>query len=117
MCKSAISLLVIEKRVPSSLKRFFFGKEFSKVFLTGQPISHTLYLLFTYKFCAVQFRRNIVSAKKNDSKMIFLTLSSSVADPGRLSRIPDLFHPENRIQGKKDPGSRVRIRIKEFKDF
>ncbi len=49
--------------------------------------------------------------------MIFLTLSSSVADPGRLSRIPDLFHPENRIQGKKDPGSRVRIRIKEFKDF
>jgi hypothetical protein len=34
----------------------------------------------------------------------------SVADPGRLSRIPD---PESKV--KKISGSRIRIRIKEFK--
>ncbi len=49
---------------------------------------------------------------------------SSVADPGCLSRIPDLtfFHPESRIRivSIPDPGSELfpsRIRIKEFKYF
>ncbi len=45
----------------------------------------------------------------------------SVADPGCLSWIPDLgpefFHPGSRIQGQKDRGSRIRIRIKEFNYF
>jgi hypothetical protein len=29
----------------------------------------------------------------------------------------EFFHPRSRIQGKKDSGSRIRIRIKEFKYF
>jgi hypothetical protein len=30
---------------------------------------------------------------------------------------PEFFHPGSRIQGQKDSGSRIRIRIKEFKYF
>ncbi len=43
----------------------------------------------------------------------------SDADPGFLSWIPDsnFFHPGSRIQGKKIPGSRIWILIKEFKYF
>jgi hypothetical protein len=39
-------------------------------------------------------------------------LSCRVADPGCLSRIR--FFP-SQIQGQKDSGSRIRVRIKEFK--
>jgi hypothetical protein len=46
-------------------------------------------------------------------------IKPSVADPGCLSRILDPYFsiPGSRIQGQKDSGHRIRIRIKEFKYF
>jgi hypothetical protein len=43
-------------------------------------------------------------------------LKISVADPGCLPG-SKFFHPGSRIQGQKDSGSRIRIRIKEFMYF
>ncbi len=42
--------------------------------------------------------------------IFFQVVEGGVADP-------EFFHPGSRIQGQKDSGSRISIRIKEFKYF
>jgi hypothetical protein len=58
------------------------------------------------------------AAKYNDRKKLgfftFKTVPSSVADQGSISRIR-IF--PTRVQGQKDSGFRIRIRIKEFRYF
>ncbi len=58
--------------------------------------------------------RNIRTATNKHIHDFFIDIMISVPDPGWLSRIR-IF--PSRIQGQKIPGSRIRIRIKEFKYF
>jgi hypothetical protein len=62
-------------------------------------------------------REGIYQGIHNYSQHNYGTVVTSVADPGCLSRILDPNFVPSQIQGQKDFGSRIRVRIKEFKYF
>jgi hypothetical protein len=74
-----------------------------------------------FKLLLIEFVSNQKGKTSHIAEIVYRyvglhTVVSSVADPGFLSRIPERIFP-SRIQDQKYSGSRIRIRIKEFKYF
>ncbi len=102
----------------------YIGVQLLTSILTAVSLRLDIFSWLTLKNSSFSTSSSASSVAVSSSRQRYILLTnivsgtSSVADPG-MFLIPgsEFVHPGSRIRGQKESGSRIRIRIKEFKYF